>query len=212
MASSSSNQRSSTEEPAYSAAELADAVNYWCEQHDVSPRSEQIASRISVRNIHYYRSVGLISAPSRGRGKGFSEKHFLQLIAIRLLQSQDLPQRRIKELLQGRTLADLREIQARGINEQVKAISSGVNPSPTGWKRPFGNLKQPESSSWAQLFNSHAQSKIRSSRVKLPSPESWHMTPVNDDYLIVSRNGNPVDAEKLRNIREILSARENTRI
>jgi hypothetical protein len=43
--------------------------------------------------------------------------HRLQLVAVRLLQAQGLPLRRIRELLHGRSLADLQQIETRGIAE-----------------------------------------------------------------------------------------------
>lgn len=105
----------------WSAAELAAAVNRWCEERGVLPMSPQAAAALTERNIHYYRSLGLVSAPARGRGRGFEEKHFLQLIAIRILQAKGLPHRRIQELLYGRSLEDLREIRDKGLTEHEAA-------------------------------------------------------------------------------------------
>jgi DNA-binding transcriptional MerR regulator len=71
---------------------------------------------VTERNIRFYRTIGLLDAPATA-GRGFGEKHFLQLVAIRLLQAQGLPLRRIRELLFGRTVAELREVQKRGLAE-----------------------------------------------------------------------------------------------
>ena len=46
--------------------------------------------------------------------KRFSEKHRLQLLAIRLYQALGLPLRRIREELYGRNEADLRDLVRRG--------------------------------------------------------------------------------------------------
>ncbi len=101
----------------YSISELAAAVNAWCEKHGVSPASGQAGEEVTERNIRFYRTIGLVEAPRAGNGRGFGEKHRLQLIAIRILQGQGLPLRKIRELLFGRSIAELREIQKRGLKE-----------------------------------------------------------------------------------------------
>lgn len=103
--------------PRYSIEDLTNAVNAWCDQHGIRPASGQAGEAVSERNIRYYRTFGLLDAPEQAVGAGFGEKHFLQLVAIRLLQAQGLPLRRIRELLFGRTVEQLREIQTRGLAE-----------------------------------------------------------------------------------------------
>jgi len=103
-------------------AELAIAVNAWCAEHAVEPMSGQTGEEVNERSIRYYRTLGLIDGPDgRPAGRGYGEKHFLQLAAIRVLQAQGLPLRKIQELLYGRTVADLREIQRRGAREMPVA-------------------------------------------------------------------------------------------
>src|SRR4029077_19202110 len=101
----------------FSAEQLAESINQWCERHGVSPASGQAGERMSVRSIRYYRTLGLLDPPLVGGGQGFGEKHRLQLVAIRLLQAQGLPLTRIQELLFGRTLEDLRRIEQQGLAE-----------------------------------------------------------------------------------------------
>ena len=97
--------------------ELADAVNTWCQHHEITPASGQAGEAVTERSIRYYRTIGLLDAPTSGGGAGFGEKHFLQLVAARILQSQGVPLRRIRELIFGRSLEELREIQSRGAAE-----------------------------------------------------------------------------------------------
>ena len=104
-----------------SIGELVDAVNQWCDRHAIVPASNQAGERITERNVRFYRTVGLVDAPNSGGGQGYNEKHKLQLIAVRLLQSQGLPLRRIRELLLGRSLADLRRIEKQGLAEAKSA-------------------------------------------------------------------------------------------
>ena len=98
----------------FSLQELSEQVNNWCEEHDVVPVSGQAGEAVSERNIRYYRTLGLVDAPEGG---AYGEKHLLQITAIRLLQGQGLPLRRIRDLIYGRSLTELREIQCRGIVE-----------------------------------------------------------------------------------------------
>jgi DNA-binding transcriptional MerR regulator len=101
----------------YQLEELAEAVNAWCREHDITPASGQAAVAVTERSIRYYRTIGLLDAPAAGGGAGFDEKHFLQLVAVRILQGQGVPLRRIRELLFGRSIEELREIQTRGAAE-----------------------------------------------------------------------------------------------
>ena len=107
---------------------LADRANAWCRKHRVAPASGQAGELVSERNIRFYRATGLVDAPEGG---GYGEKHLLQIIAIRILQAQGLPLRRIRELLFGRTLAELREVQKRGVAE-ARTLASARTPMPAG--------------------------------------------------------------------------------
>jgi DNA-binding transcriptional MerR regulator len=103
-----------------SLAELVAAVNAWCEEHAVAPASGQAGETVTERNVRFYRTAGLLDAPEGG-ARGYGEKHLLQLVAIRLLQAQGAPLRKIRELLYGRSLAELREIRKRGLREAQAA-------------------------------------------------------------------------------------------
>lgn len=141
-----------------SVSELADQVNAWCAEHGVVPANGQAGEAVTERNIRFYRTVGLVDAPESS-GRGFGEKHFLQLIAIRLLQAQGLPLRRIRELLFGRTVGELREVQTRGITEARRAFPAHRLPMPAG-------------------------------------DELWRITPLDDDFMIVSRRGHSLSEEQ----------------
>jgi len=140
----------------FSIEELAQIVNDWCDEHGVSPASGQSGERISVRNIRYYRALGLLDPPLLGGGQGFAEKHRLQLVAIRLLQAQGLPLQRIQELLFGRSVEDLRRIEEQGLAEIEQNAFQPFQPS---------------------------------------ASESWRMTPLNDEFMLVSRRGRSLAPE-----------------
>lgn len=112
-----------------SVEQLAETVNDWCDEHGISPASGQAGERMTVRNVRYYRTLGLIDPPALGGGQGFGEKHRLQLVAIRLLQAQGLPLSRIQELLFGRSIEQLKQIEKKGLAEMEAAGFNGFRPT-----------------------------------------------------------------------------------
>ena len=68
--------------------ELAAAVNGWCAEHGIVPANGQAADELNERNIRFYRTSGLVDAPLSGGGRGYGEKHRLQLIGIRLMRPE----------------------------------------------------------------------------------------------------------------------------
>jgi len=114
---------------ALSAQQLADSVNQWCDEHSIFPANGQTGEQMTVRNIRYYRTLGLLDPPEIGGGQGFGEKHRLQLVALRLLQAQGLPLSRIQQLLFGRSLEELKEIEDRGLAELEETRVAAFRPS-----------------------------------------------------------------------------------
>jgi DNA-binding transcriptional MerR regulator len=110
----------------YSLDDLVRSVQSWCDERQVTPASGQAAEALSERTIRYYRTLGLLDPPSSGGAAGYGEKHRLQLIGIRLLQAQAVPLRRIRDLLYGRSLEDLRTLIRRGAEE--------LEAGPAGWQ------------------------------------------------------------------------------
>jgi DNA-binding transcriptional MerR regulator len=110
----------------YSLEELAGAVQDWCQEHRVTPANGQAAEEITERNIRYYRTLGLLDPPIGNYAKTFSEKHRLQLIAIRLFQAQGLPLRKIRDELYGKSVEDLTELAKQAGKRGTKAMSLSV--------------------------------------------------------------------------------------
>ena len=102
--------------------DLAEAVNDWCSDKGFVPASGQAAENLSQRSLRYYRTLGLLDGPKAGEGI-YVERHFLQLAAIRALQSRGMPLRRIQELLYGRADANLRELLTRARQEHRPAAT-----------------------------------------------------------------------------------------
>jgi DNA-binding transcriptional MerR regulator len=153
----------------FSIGELVDAVNGWCDEHGVVPVSNQAGERLTERNVRFYRTIGLVDAPESGGGQGYSEKHKLQLMAVRLLQGQGLPLRRIRDLLLGRSISDLRLIEKQGLAEHKREAQ------PTTFR---------------------------------PMPgEDWRMTPLDSEFLLVSRQNRPLPEGVLDELRAVLRGR-----
>jgi len=117
----------------YGIAALAEQVNDWCRQHRVRPLHNGASPNVTVRNIRYYQTLGLVDRPISADGNGFTEKHRLQLIAIRLFQAKGLPLGKIGSLLCRRSEEELRDIERRTVDEG----SLAHDPLPPGridWK------------------------------------------------------------------------------
>lgn len=148
--------------------ELVERLNVWRQQHGIAPASGQASEEISARTLRYYRATGLMDAPSAGRGRGYTERHFLQCAAVRLLQGQGLPLNRIHTLLFGRPDEELRRV----VDEGVKSLAElPVSPA-----------------------------------MKLPVAETWNVTPLSGEWLLVSRHGGSASPEVLEKIRKLLAS------
>jgi DNA-binding transcriptional MerR regulator len=106
--------------------DLAKAVREWCEEHHVFPANGQAAEEITERNIRYYRTIGLLDAPAGNYVKTFSNKHRLQLIAIRVYQAQGLPLRKIRDELYGKSLDDLVALERRVTKGKAIALAPAL--------------------------------------------------------------------------------------
>jgi DNA-binding transcriptional MerR regulator len=115
----------------FSLEELADEVRRWSERRRVYPANGQAAEEITERTIRYYRTLGLLDPPVGNYTKTFSEKHKLQLIAIRLYQSQGLPLRKIRDELYGKSLEDLIALERQAARHGKKTAVFTVPFLPT---------------------------------------------------------------------------------
>ncbi len=79
---------------------------------------------MSERTIRYYRTLGLLDAAPGTYLRSFTEKHRLQLLAIRIYQAQGIPLRRIHEHLYGKSEAELRKFVA----EVALHLSKAADP------------------------------------------------------------------------------------
>lgn len=110
----------------FSVDQLAERVTTWCNRHRIVPANGQVAIATNVRTLRYYRTLGLLDAPSEGGGSGFGERHFLQACAVRVLQAEGLPLTRIQSLLFARSDAELQGILDSATSRQPAPLSESV--------------------------------------------------------------------------------------
>ncbi|HEY5915659.1 MAG TPA: MerR family transcriptional regulator [Verrucomicrobiae bacterium] len=114
--------------------ELARSVQDWCAEYHVFPANGQAAEDITERNIRYYRTLGLLDPPLGHYARRFTDKHRLQLIAIRLYQAQGLPLRKIRDELYGKSLEDLAALEKQVLKRGGQAVSIAVP-----WQLPIAS-------------------------------------------------------------------------
>jgi DNA-binding transcriptional MerR regulator len=148
--------------------ELAQAVQEWCVEHDIIPANGQAADEITERNIRYYRTLGLLDPPIGNYAKTFTEKHRLQLMAIRLYQAQGFPLRKIRDELYGQSQKDLATLAKQAARRGKHAVG-GVTP----FRPAFAS-------------------------------ESWSVTSLAEDFLLVSRQNQPLPRAVIEKINDLL--------
>lgn len=164
--------------PTISISELSDLVNRWCEEHQVAPANGQAGEKITERNIRYYRSRGLLDAPGGdeiGRKRGFTEKHLLQLKAIRLLQARGLPLEQIQQRILGRSAEELRALERL----ELRMLAGATQESGTSSLSPADLLPM--------------------------EGERWGVSALGNEFLLVSRRGRTLSVSQRRMLSAVLS-------
>ena len=110
--------------------ELVAAVRNWCDKHGISPANGQAAEEISERTLRYYRTLGLLDPAVGNYVKTFTDKHRLQLVAIRVYQAQGIPLRKIREELYGKSLEDLAAFEKRAARKGKQSIADSIPLAP----------------------------------------------------------------------------------
>src|SRR5438874_11178207 len=71
----------------------------------------RVSAAPDSRTVRYYSTLGLLDRPRiENRQARYGQRHLLQLLAIKVLQSLDLPLARIQELMYGRSDAELQQL------------------------------------------------------------------------------------------------------
>jgi len=116
------------------ADEAARLVNRFVPKQDRGSVSEVPDERM----VRYYISEGLISPPEgkQGASSVYSYLHLLQLLAVKRLQAEHLPIKKIKELVEGKSESELERLlgieergRERSKNPALEYLESLLKPS-----------------------------------------------------------------------------------
>jgi DNA-binding transcriptional MerR regulator len=92
--------------------ELIDVANSFIGLIAPEQPSERVSERLNERALRYYISEGIIDRPvgKSGTSSLYSNRHLLQILALKRLQSSFLPIKHIKEVLPDKSDDELRRI------------------------------------------------------------------------------------------------------
>ena len=108
---------------------LSAAAEPWFARLSVADQRVQAAP--DARTIRYYQTSGLLDRPSRydGRTARYGQRHLLQLVAVRTLQSNGLSLAQVQTMLAGATTSELQQIIASTFGEVAQARAVDDTPS-----------------------------------------------------------------------------------
>jgi DNA-binding transcriptional MerR regulator len=93
-------------------AELAKAATTVLSKSDSNQEKGTVTEYPDERTVRFYLSEGLIPAPNEKKGTStvFGYEHLLALLTIKKLQTEHLPIRKIREIINGKTEKELEKI------------------------------------------------------------------------------------------------------
>ena len=149
--------------------------------------------------MRYYRTRGLLDAPGgeggRGRDRdgrrGFTEKHAAQLRLIRLFQARGLPLEHIHEQLRDRPVEALHAMERRELGQPELPMAAPAATSAFEGGNPATAL---------------APNSAGPLATTVPAEEHWLVSPLGEDFLLVSRRGQAISDEQRRLIIALLRA------
>mgnify|MGYP001319078160 CR=1 FL=1 len=113
----------------YSIDELSERVAHLLQERGLknSQQDNRVSAAPDRRTIRYYTSLGLLDRPTiKGRQARYSERHVLQILAIKALQSVSLPLSEIQSLLFGSSEEELENV-IHSIQESNKVRKNLLN-------------------------------------------------------------------------------------
>lgn len=183
-------------------AELAMAVSQILAEIGPSQEKATVTQLPDERTVRFYLAEGLLSPAEEKQGTAsvFNYKHLLQLLAIKKLQAEDLPIRKIKQLLDGLEEADLKRLlqveskQAQK-NEATKFLESLLTTGKPENKPSAGPLRQRSSPSFSA--KAPAVTNVGSSISPMPEePDAWVRIEVEQGVELHLRSGVQLPTER----------------
>lgn len=175
------------------------------------------------RTLRYYLAEGLLSpaADKRGTASVFGHVHLLQLLVVKKLQSEHLPIRKIKELVNGRTERELERLlgldarKAGAKNDALgyleKLLTSPTSHAAAAPSHPPRNQK---SAAPADALTGPARNLAAQRQAAPTGPATWERMEIEPGLELHVRGdyASPVDAKEVRRLtRLILNALEGQR-
>jgi DNA-binding transcriptional MerR regulator len=171
--------------------ELIDIANSFIELIAPEQPSERVSERLNERALRYYMAEGLIDRPvgKSGTSSLYGNRHLLQILALKRLQSSFLPIKHIKEVLPDKSDDELRSIVAgkpdKGTpKERQDALFYLDSLLPADQRKarveiPSAEKSRPHPKGLQQNLSVH-ESKFSLSDAKSPAIESWERFVLDD--------------------------------
>jgi DNA-binding transcriptional MerR regulator len=152
--------------------EFAAVCNRVVSDMDLEQQRGTVTSVPDERTIRYYLSEGLVQAPEERQGTAsvFSYLNLLQIVAVKKLQAEHLPIRKIRDLVSGKSEQELEALLGLGEeagkrgNEAKQYLESLLTGVPT----PRDAVRQTRV---AKLSSAPSPPQVDSSAA---APGSWH--------------------------------------
>jgi DNA-binding transcriptional MerR regulator len=115
--------------------ELVEIANHLISLVVPEQPSDRVTKILNERTLRYYIAEGLIDRPlgKEGTAALYGYRHLLQILAIKLLQGNFLPIRRIREILANKSNEEMEMILAEGLEGPV----TNLRPA---FRQPLGDL------------------------------------------------------------------------
>jgi DNA-binding transcriptional MerR regulator len=131
-------------ETLWSLEELSQHSQRELEERKIPNPGGRVSQTLSARTIRYYTSLGLVDRPLSYDGgiAKYGPRHLLQLLAIKILQSEYLPLPEIQKQLFGRSEDELREIvEAASRREESAEVRPAARNETWLTRRAFPGLR-----------------------------------------------------------------------
>jgi len=125
----------------YTLAGLADASAAALDALGVEARNGQVRERPDIRTIRYYGTLGLVDRPAEmsGRTALYSDRHLLQVLAVKALQARGASLADVQRSLVGASDAELRGAVGPGLPAALTAVAEAC-PADTAVTAPAASL------------------------------------------------------------------------
>jgi len=116
----------------YTLADLADACAAALDALGVEARNGQVRDRPDIRTIRYYGTLGLVDRPAEmaGRTALYSDRHLLQVLAVKALQARGASLADVQRSLVGASEAELRSAVGPELSAALAAVAGPAASGP----------------------------------------------------------------------------------